>query len=170
MADTLAELSSWKMRALAAEIESNHLRNRCKDTKENEMQSKMATTNKIQSDIILGKKKMLNNQNLNYTQQCVSVPEFKMPDVNAPPTARIHGNVRKGSPKHKRPKGKRKTKKRKSAKKTVEHSSSSETDEPRKSRGKNDGQVLHTKRNRQRNAAIKSTLQIKLPPIQPPKH
>ena len=167
MADTLAELSSWKMRALAAEIESKHLRNRCKDTKENEMQCQKPTTNKIQSDIILGKKKMLNNQNSNYTQQCASVPEFKLPDVNAPPTARIHGHIRKGSPKPKRPKGKRK---RKSAKKIVEHSSSSETEEPRKSRGKNEGQVLKTKRNRQSNTAINSTLQIKLPPIQPPKH
>ena len=166
MADTLAELSCWKMRALAAEIESSHLRNNYKDTKGKDLQNTNPQTNKIQSDIILSKKKVLNKLHVKWTQQCASVPEFKMPDIHAKALAT---NYEKFS--SKRPKEKRKVKKRKSAKKTDVHGSSSENDEPKQPRGKNDGQVLKTKRSStQRNSAIKNTVHIKLPPIHPPKH
>ena len=145
MADTLAELSCWKTRALAAEIESQHLRRRHKDQGITERQTKknknISNTNKIQSDFILSRKKLLSDKNSNDTQQCVSVPELEMSSPHRKTKVR---KIRKGSTK-------RRKDKRKQEKKSTTKVTPSDDDE------------LSATPNRKPSAT--KTVELKLPPI-----
>ena len=156
MADTLAELSCWKTRALAAEIESKHLRRRHKDQVITERQAKknISSTNNIQSDLVLSRKKLLRDKNLNDTQQCVSVPELEMPPPHRKTKVRQKGKIRKGSTK--RRKDKRKLEKKST---TKAHFSPSDDDEFSATRGKSNERLANRK------PSATKTVQLKLPPI-----
>ena len=157
MADTLAELSCWKTRALAAEMESKHLRRRHKDQGITERQAKknISSTNKIQSDLVLSRKKLLRDKNLNDTQQCVSVPEFEMPSPHRKTKVRQKGKIRKGSTK--RRKDKRKLEKKSTTK--AGYLSPSDDDEFSATRGKSNERLANRK------PSATKTVELKLPPI-----
>lgn len=157
MADTLAELSCWKTRALAAEIESKHLRRRHKDQGITERQAKknISSTNKIQSDLVLSRKKLLRDKNLNDTQQCVSVPEFEMPSPHRKTKVRQKGKIRNGSTK--RRKDKRKLEKKSTTK--AGYLSPSDDDEFSATRGKSNERLANCK------PSVTKTVELKLPPI-----
>ena len=152
MADTLVELSCWKTRALAAEIESQHLRRKHKDQGTTECQTKnnISSTNKIQSDLILSKKKLLSDKNSKDTQQCVSVPEFEMPAPHRKTKVR---KIRKGSTKR------RKDKRKPEKKSTTKVSPLDDDDELSATLGNSNERLASRK------LSATKLVELKLPPI-----